>query len=91
MTIYVDPPMTEFGRRFDNWCHMFSDGDDTELIDFATSIGLKPEWLQAHNPRFHHFDLSPAKRAEAVRRGAVEVTRRRMVEINLAKLAHSRS
>ena len=40
---------------------------------FAESIGLKREWLQKKRAYFLHYDLTPARRAAAVRSGAQEV------------------
>jgi hypothetical protein len=50
---------------------MFADSLD-DLHAFAKRLGLKREWFQA-KPRFPHYDLTPSKRPQAVRLGAVEV------------------
>lgn len=88
MTIYVDELIsyqqranTAQGQRHfgggKRSCHMFAD-DEQELIAFARRIGLKPAWIQRKS--LVHFDLTPNKRAAAVRAGAKEVTAGEMVE-----------
>lgn len=83
MAIFVDdlvawPQKTtgQAARHFGNGkpsCHMWTDGDVEELNRFAVSIGLRREWLQAKRAYFLHYDLTPARRAAAVRKGAQEV------------------
>lgn len=64
-------------RNGDQWCHMFADAADcAELHAFALRVGMRREWFQGD-----HYDLTPAKRARAVRFGAKEVSRREAVEI----------
>lgn len=41
------------------------------LIAFALQIGLKESWFQ-DRPNFPHFDLTPSRRARAIKAGAVE-------------------
>ena len=81
MTIYIDPLIawpqkaTSGARHFGNGkqsCHMATDGDIEELHLFAESIGLKRQWFQSHK-RMSHYDLTPTRRARAVKAGAVEV------------------
>lgn len=50
------------------WCHLASTESFTELHDFAHRIEIKRCWFHKH-----HYDLTPGKRAQAVRAGAVEV------------------
>lgn len=60
-------------------CHLFSDyGDLDELHEFAKSIGLKREWFQDRG--FPHYDLTRRKRELAVMKGAMPVTRKKLVE-----------
>ena len=80
MTIYVDQlftatPRTAQARKHGTrWCHMTCDGDLEELHRMAERIGLKRSYLQDHVQRYlKHYDLTPGKRALAVRYGAVEV------------------
>lgn len=72
MTIYVDETRTYPGKG--DWCHMWTDGDEEALHQFATSLGLRRSWV--HRSRgligdFPHYDLRPSKRDLALARGAV--------------------
>jgi len=74
MTILVDDPMP-IGGRYDGYCHLWSDTlNDTELHDFARRLALPRSWLQISHGvevrEFKHFDLSPSKRAQALKLGA---------------------
>lgn len=96
MAIYVDGLSTFFavdrgdalskqavrvGNRHGNqWCHLFTDGSLDDLHLFARRLGMKREWFQNHT-RLPHYDLVPSKRAKALALGAIEVDRRRTVEI----------
>jgi hypothetical protein len=66
------------GARNDHqWCHLFADETDSaELHVFAARLGMHREWFQGD-----HYDLTPAKRAKAVKLGAKEVTREESVRI----------
>jgi hypothetical protein len=47
-----------------------------ELHVFASRVGLKRVWFQAHPKHsIPHYDLTGARRIEAVRLGAIEVNR----------------
>ena len=77
--VYVDPIRP--CRPNANWrwresCHLFADTVD-ELHSFASAIGLKRAWFQAHR-RLPHYDLTRNKRAQAVKAGAVELTLKEM-------------
>lgn len=99
MTIYVDELVAyqqeakSGGRYFGSGkqsCHMMTDGDLEELHRFAERIGLRRAWFQGHNPRHPHYDLTPSKRAQAVRLGAQEVqaldwARRRLAQQQAAQ------
>jgi hypothetical protein len=82
MTVYVDE-LKDYQKNVAGhgsvWCHLFSD-DVEELHAFAGSLGLKRSWFQ-NRPRFPHYDLVPSKRALAVKKGAVQVTRDEMVNL----------
>ncbi len=52
------------------WCHMIADSAD-ELHAMAQTLGLKRAWFQGD-----HYDIVPAKRAQALRYGAVALDRR---------------
>jgi len=84
MTVYVDP-LHAWGWRLRGRetpsCHMFTDTPELdELHVLAARIGMKRTWFQPHRLA-PHYDLTPSRRAAAVAAGAVEVDRRRAVEI----------
>jgi hypothetical protein len=75
MTAYVDelvvhenvrPSLRYLGQ---SWSHLWADTDD-ELHEFAAKIGMKRSWFQPHHVR-NHYDLTPRRRLEAIRAGAV--------------------
>jgi hypothetical protein len=57
-------------RTGHKWCHMFAWPDDAELHVLAQRIGLKPEWVDRSRDGTIHYDLTPKKRAAAIRAGA---------------------
>lgn len=71
-------------RNGGRWCHMMADSS-AELRAFAVRLGLQPEWIQHPNTAREHFDLTPQRRAAAVRLGAVEVSRRDLVSLIRSK------
>lgn len=75
MTVYVDNMRAPFGRMV--MCHMVADSHD-ELLEMADRIGVQRRWLQHPGTPKEHFDISLAKRALAVRYGAVEITWREL-------------
>lgn len=70
MTVYVDDmhkyPMGQF--RGMSMSHMIADTED-ELHAMAAKIGVLRRWYQGD-----HYDVALAKRALAVKAGAVEIT-----------------
>lgn len=72
---YVDP-IEDWGEK-GLWCHLWTDGTDQQLDQFAAAIGLRKQWAHLSNGaivgRFYHYDLRPSKRALALQRGAVEM------------------
>jgi uncharacterized protein DUF4031 len=97
MTIYVDdlvaygqiakPGAERYFGGGKRSCHMTCDGELEELHQFAECIGLKRSWFQQSS--LPHYDLTPNKRAEAVRAGARETTTREMFALR-RKGEHSR-
>lgn len=98
MSVYVDrliryprrcikPAARRFGRE---WCHLTADTEE-ELHEFAERVGLRREWFQP-KPR-PHYDLTPEKRLQAVRLGAVEkrLKRQEMRGERCRSFARSRS
>lgn len=79
MPVYVDPLFDTEGWSF-KWpypeaCHLMAD-TDTELHVMANKLGLRKEWHQASPPASHsHYDLTPNKRRQAIKLGAIEVDR----------------
>lgn len=66
-------------RNGHQWCHLFSDEQDPAfpaLHAFAAKLGLRRAWFQGD-----HYDLTPSRRAAAVRAGAKEATRAEAVAI----------
>lgn len=87
--IYVDDPMSIPGSKFDGYCHLLNDGPFQDLMDFARQLGLRPEWLQ-HSSALGgtwHFDISPTKRALAVKKGATEIATRDWIAQQQSKKA----
>lgn len=82
MSVYVDDMRAKFGRMV--MCHMIADSTE-ELLAMARSIGLQAKWIQHPGTHKEHFDVNLAKRAEAVRAGAKEIT-----WMELGRLVHER-
>jgi hypothetical protein len=75
MAVYVDHQKNKFGRMI--MCHMLADSIE-ELMAMADNLGLHRRHFQ---PWSHpHFDISLGYRGRAVKLGAVEVTRRELVD-----------
>jgi len=72
MSVYVDRLMNHgwklYGRVIQS-CHLTAD-EVAELHIFAQKIGLKPGWFQPTSKP--HYDLTPNKRMEALKYGAIE-------------------
>lgn len=77
MTVYIDDVRHAFGRMV--MCHLWADTLD-ELLAMVDRIGVRREWIQGHptlsQPRFRkaswvHFDIALAKKALAMKAGAV--------------------
>lgn len=76
MAVYVDTARNQFGRMI--MCHMLADSI-AELHEAARMTGMLRIWYQPVN--HPHYDLNLARRAIAVRNGAIEVDRRGIVSI----------
>lgn len=77
MAVYVDPPVSRLGRMV--MCHMAADSL-AELHAMADAIGVARR--QPQGPpvtKWPHYDICKAKRAVAVRLGALEVRPRDVV------------
>jgi len=84
MTIYVDHLFSTCPTKrwpYNAACHLFTDyGNEEELHRFASKLGLKRIWFQ-RNVSLDHYDLTAGKRAEAIRLGAIEASREKVVEV----------
>jgi len=60
-------------------CHMVADTTD-ELHAMAKRLSLKRGWFQPGTSSLPHYDLTASKRQQAVRFGAIEITREQLVE-----------
>ena len=78
MTVYVDD--MEAPYRGMVMCHMLAD-TTAELLAMADTIGVARRWIQKAGTPGEHFDICKAKRALAVKAGAVEITWREAGEI----------
>lgn len=99
--IYVDPlqdyahdQIKPAARKFGTlWCHMIADTPE-ELHAMASAIGLRVEWHQndvGPNEAVTHYDLTPPKRALALRRGAIEISREEMGRKTIAMRGAARA
>lgn len=81
MTVYVDDAMIPWNPRHykgQTWLmsHLFAD-TDAELHAFAARIGLKRAWHQCPpKASWSHYDVSAAKRKQALSQGAVSIGKR---------------
>lgn len=84
MALYVDEMINNLwkirGRIVKN-CHMWSDKDTEELLNFAEKIGLKKRWLQTSRSGLIHFDLVESKREKAIQNGAIPLSNREAYEM----------
>ena len=79
MAVYVDalfPTARSSTWRWPMACHMLADSI-AELHEFAGRIGLMRQWFQRGS--LPHYDLTPNKRQQAVRLGAIEIGREELV------------
>ena len=58
--------------------HLYADTLD-ELHAFAKRLGLRREWFQ-NRKNLPHYDLNSSRRKVAVSLGAIETTRKHLVE-----------
>lgn len=79
MAVYVDPifvtnpKIPDVRRRGVRWCHMIADTPE-ELMEMADQIHIPLGGIQRKGTPSEHFDLTPTRRALAVKRGAIEIT-----------------
>jgi hypothetical protein len=82
MSVYVDDMSAGFGRMV--MFHMIADTSE-ELLAMADKIGVARKWIQYPGTYREHFDICKAKRALAVKAGAVEITWRNYGERVIAR------
>jgi hypothetical protein len=84
LPVYVDDMRAPFGRLV--MCHMVADSSE-ELLAMADKIGVQRKWIQKAGTYREHFDICLAKRALAVKNGAVEITLKELGRRSLEKAA----
>ncbi|MFF6984244.1 DUF4031 domain-containing protein [Streptomyces sp. NPDC008343] len=92
MTVFVDG-ITDYGDvarsrglRSTRWAHLTANTPE-ELHRFAAGIGLNRRWFQnADNVRWH-YDVTPGRRAAALKAGAREIDRRGLADLMTARRA----
>lgn len=90
MSVYVDalfdvrPEMVTGRWPYKQACHMTADTHE-ELEAMARQLRLQPQWIQHRGRPTEHYDLTPGKRAQAMRLGAREVTITESVLLTRAK------
>lgn len=78
MSVYVDCEKNQYRHMI--MSHMVADTLD-ELHAMAQRLGLKRTWFQTSRNGMPHYDICQTKRAQAITFGAVEIDRRKMVEL----------
>jgi hypothetical protein len=92
MTVFVDG-ITDYGDvarrrglRSTKWAHLTANTPE-ELHTFAAGIGLRRAWFQNGDNVRWHYDVTPPKRAAALRAGACEIDRRGLADLMAARRA----
>ncbi|MEE1993657.1 DUF4031 domain-containing protein [Pseudomonas syringae pv. syringae] len=75
MTIYVDNVKIQWQGR--EWCHLVAETLH-ELHSFARALGLKRSWFQGA-ASYPHYDVTVEIRAKALRLGAREGCRKKIM------------
>lgn len=91
MAVYVDALQVHhnaWGCFRKGSCHLWADTLD-ELHEFALRVGMKRAWFQDHR-LLPHYDLTPSRRAVAVRLGAVEKSLRQHLQERRTTVAGDR-
>lgn len=75
MTVYVDDMRrsAQLQGRPAKWSHLMADTHQ-ELLDMADELGLRREWIQHEGTHREHFDVTEAKRTQAIGFGAVPIS-----------------
>ncbi|MGH8156602.1 MAG: DUF4031 domain-containing protein [Rhodanobacter sp.] len=72
MSVYVDDAIWPWRGRL--WAHLMADSLD-ELHAFAAKLGLKRAWFQSKRGGAAHYDVTDTVRAQAIRHGAIALSR----------------
>jgi hypothetical protein len=83
MSVYVDEPRESHARlgigpprwKYKQHAHLIADSW-IELDDFACKLQLRRDWRHGD-----HYDVTPRKRLEAIRLGAIQVDSRFVVKL----------
>ena len=75
MSVYVDDMCAGYGRM--KMCHMLADSHE-ELIAAAKAVGVGTYWIQKPGTYQEHFDICLRVRADAVKKGAIEIDTRQL-------------
>jgi hypothetical protein len=78
MAVYVDQGRYPYGRMI--MCHLLADTRD-ELDEMADRIGVARKWRQTARCGMIHYDICLAKRALAIKFGAVEADKYKVLEL----------
>jgi hypothetical protein len=75
VTVYVDDMRrpAKVGRTWGRWSHLMADTSE-ELHQFAARLGLRREWVQHESTAREHYDVTDAKREQALSLGAVPIS-----------------
>lgn len=76
--VYVDSANIPYRRML--MCHMLAD-TEAELERMALTIGMKLIWWQYKGTYKSHFDICQTKKALALKTGAIEIDKHRLVQI----------
>ncbi len=78
MAVYVDDERIKFGRML--MCHMLADTTE-ELLSMAEKIGVQRKWIQYPGTPKEHFDICLSKRTKALKLGAIDADREKIVSV----------
>lgn len=76
--VYVDSMNAPYRRML--MCHMLADTEE-ELEAMALKIGVQLKWWQYKGTYKSHFDICQTKKALALKSGAIEIDKHRLVQI----------
>lgn len=86
MAVYVDDMKAPFGNMI--MCHMLADTDE-ELHRMAEAIGVsRRHWQSPEKTSGSHYDICLAKKALALRLGAIPITLRQAAAMNAHRRVH---